>query len=214
MWGQCDLDTQSLSFLDPDDPSVSLPMYKVSETPTSRYELVGRSTWPAEVKLVMPSTEETKDDTLKFLKLSWPEVRRIAEYDTIRTVHTRVGQVDYPGIKELVEKHIPQVLGYKDYPHTSTATIWHLLHISDGARALRTILFKKLKKLIILDSPAVCSAHWEILLCMCFNLSNSCLKTDFLVIKRPCGTLENRDLSRRHQRLESQVRPSDGSRDS
>jgi hypothetical protein len=189
MWGQCDLDTQRLSFLDSDDPSVSLPMYKVSETPTLRYELVGRSTWPAEVKLVMPPTEETKDDTLKFLKLSWPEVQRITEYDIMRTAHTRVGQVDYPGIKELVKKHTPQVLGYKDYLHTSTATIRHSLHIPDGARALRTILFKKLKKLIILDSPAVCSAHWEILLCMCLNLSNSWLNTDFLVIKRPCGAL-------------------------
>jgi hypothetical protein len=215
MWGQCDLDTQSLSFLDPNDPSVFLPAYKVCKTPTPRYELVSRSTWPAEVKLVMSPTEETKDGTLNFLKLSWPEVQRIAEYEIIRTARTRAGQVEYPGIKELVEKHTPRVLGYKDYPYTSTATIRRLLCIPDeGARALRTILFKKLKKLILLDLPAVCRAYWDILLCMCSVLSNSWSRTDFPVIKRPCGTLETRDLSRRHQRLESHVRPSDRSRNS
>ena len=111
-----------------DDPSVSLPVYKVSEPPTHmyRYELVGRSTWLAEVQPVIPPTDETSNDTPKFLKLSWPEVQRFAEYKVVRTAHSRVGQVEYTGIKELVEKHAPKVLGYKDYPHTLTATIRHL----------------------------------------------------------------------------------------
>ena len=106
-----------------DDPSVSLQVYKVSEPPTHRYELVGRSTWLAEVQPVIPPTDETSNDTPKFLKLSWPEVQ---PYKVVRTAHSRVGQVEYTGIKELVEKHAPKVLGYKDYPHTLTATIRHL----------------------------------------------------------------------------------------
>jgi hypothetical protein len=221
MWGQCDLDTQDLSFSNPDDPTVSLPVYEVSEPPTPRYELVGRSTWPAEVKLVTPADEtsddmSTEDLTPKFLKLSWPEVQRVPEYDIIHTAHSRAGQVEeYSGIEEMVKKHIPKVLGYKNYPHTSTAIIRRLLLIpTDGARVLRTILFKKLKPLISLDPRAVCGAYWDILLCMCFSLSNSWSRIDSPVIKRPCGTVETRGLSRRHQCLESHVRPSDGSRNS
>jgi hypothetical protein len=183
MWGQSGFSTSgSLSFRD--DPSVKWRV--VRDTVTTGYQLLGRSTWRADVKRVEP-LEETR-----FLKISWPEVQRVPEAEVIRTARKRVEEFDErvedgdeaakdgraqledsdgETIKDMVHHHLPVVYDSQDYGDTSTASIRHLLGLeTKGSRTLQVICFKKLDPITTLHPDKLWKAFWEAVRCACSYL--------------------------------------------
>lgn len=141
-----------------------------------RYQLIGRSTYTADVLLndvpagelrrTRKQTQDAADDaSRRFIKISWPEAARVPESDFITEARRKAGNQTRE-IKEMILPHLPSLCGSCDFADYATDTVRHLLGLgTQGSRILRTCLFEKLKPVTELEPDVFWKAYWEILRC-------------------------------------------------
>ncbi|KAH7891074.1 hypothetical protein F5I97DRAFT_1799223, partial [Phlebopus sp. FC_14] len=150
----------TMTFHDQQGKETDIELELSSDERRTHFGLNGRAT------NVFPATSETLSSEGPLIaKVFWAEESRKSEPDILQKVYEIAGNNNVKG-RDDVEGHVPAMVCYQKYLHTSTALIRKRLGLNvNGSRVLYVIVFRKLESITALTGDDFLRAWWDTVRC-------------------------------------------------
>ncbi|KAH7891059.1 hypothetical protein F5I97DRAFT_1827023 [Phlebopus sp. FC_14] len=150
----------TMTFHDQQGKEIDIELELSSDERRTHFGLNGRATD------VFPATSETLSSEGPLIaKVFWAEESRKSEPDILQKVYEIAGNNNVKG-RDDVEGHVPVMVCYQKYLHTSTALIRKRLGLNvNGSRVLYVIVFRKLEPITALTGDDFLRAWWDTVRC-------------------------------------------------
>ncbi|KAH7891034.1 hypothetical protein F5I97DRAFT_1790852, partial [Phlebopus sp. FC_14] len=150
----------TMTFHDQQGKEIDIELELSSDERRTHFGLNGRAT------NVFPATSETLSSEGPLIaKVFWAEESRKSEPDILQKVYEIAGNNNVKG-RDDVEGHVPAMVCYQKYLHTSTALIRKRLGLNvNGSRVLYVIVFRKLEPITALTGDDFLRAWWDTVRC-------------------------------------------------
>ncbi|KAH7889059.1 hypothetical protein F5I97DRAFT_1828322 [Phlebopus sp. FC_14] len=150
----------TMTFHDQQGKETDIELELSSDERRTHFGLNGRAT------NVFPATSETLSSEGPLIaKVFWAEESRKSEPDILQKVYEIAGNNNVKG-RDDVEGHVPAMVCYQKYLHTSTALIRKRLSLNvNGSRVLYVIVFRKLEPITALTGDDFLRAWWDTVGC-------------------------------------------------
>ncbi|KAH7891040.1 hypothetical protein F5I97DRAFT_1976866 [Phlebopus sp. FC_14] len=150
----------TMTFHDQQGKEIDIELELSSDERRTHFGLNGRAT------NVFPATSETLSSEGPLIaRVFWAEESRKSEPDILQKVYEIAGNNNVKG-RDDVEGHVPAMVCYQKYLHTSTALIRKRLGLNvNGSRVLYVIVFRKLEPITALTGDDFLRAWWDTVRC-------------------------------------------------
>ncbi|KAH7891062.1 hypothetical protein F5I97DRAFT_1964446 [Phlebopus sp. FC_14] len=150
----------TMTFHDQQGKETDIELELSSDERRTHFGLNGRAT------NVFPATSETLSSEGPLIaRVFWAEESRKSEPDILQKVYEIAGNNNVKG-RDDVEGHVPAMVCYQKYLHTSTALIRKRLGLNvNGFRVLYVIVFRKLEPITALTGDDFLRAWWDTVRC-------------------------------------------------